>query len=97
MQYSNQVGVAAVCRIIACILHNVKLTTVYFNHQPSACVGHDAWKSEGLPVPPSEVVAQGWEAVLRLLRVRVVFARNLKLPRTQLTPCPRLARSSTTA
>ena len=97
MQYSNKVGVAAVCRIIACILHNVKLTTVYLGHKPSACVSHDAWKSEGLPVPPSEVVAQGWEAVLRLLRVRVVFARNLKPPRTQLTPSPRPARSSTTA
>ena len=68
MQYNNQVGVAAVCRIIACILHNVKLTTVSFDHQPSACVGHDAWSSEGLPVPPSEVVAQGWKAVLAFLR-----------------------------
>ena len=69
MQSGNQVGVAAVCRIIACILHNVKLTTVSFDHQPSACVGHDAWRSEGLPVPPSEVVAQGWTEVLRFLRV----------------------------
>ena len=85
------------CRIIACILHNVKLTNVYLGHEPSACVGHDAWRSEGLPVPPSEVVAQGWEAVLRFMRVRGVFARNLKLPRAQLTPCPRPARSSTTA
>ena len=85
------------CRIIACILHNVKLTTVWFDHEPSACVGHDAWKSEGLPVPPSEVAAQGWTEVLRFLRVRCVFARNFKLPRAQLTPCPRPARSSTTA
>ena len=85
------------CRIIACILHNVKLTTVYFDHKPSACVGHDAWKSEGLPVPPSEVLAQGWREVLRFLRVRCVFARNFKLSRAQLTPCPRPARSSTTA
>ena len=79
MQDDNQVGVAAVCRIIACILHNVKLTTVYFDHKPSACVGHDAWKSEGLPVPPREVVVQGWTEVLRFLRVRGVFARNFKL------------------
>ena len=97
MQYSNKVGVAAVCRIIACILHNVKLTLVWFDHEPSACVGHDAWKSEGLRVPPSEVVAKGWREVLRFLRVRCVFARNFKLPRKQLTPCPRPARSSTTA
>jgi hypothetical protein len=69
LQTDNQVGVASVCRIIACILHNVKLTTVYFDHQPSACVGHDAWKSEGLPVPPSEVVAQGWTEVLLFFRV----------------------------
>jgi len=80
LQYNNQFGVAAECRIIACILHNVKLTFYFHDHQPSACVGNDAWKSEGLPVPPSEVVAQGWEAVLRFLRVRRVFARNLQLP-----------------
>ena len=85
------------CRIIACILHNVKLTDVYFECQPSACVGYDSWRSEGLPVPPSEVAAQGWEAVLRFLRVRRVFARNLKLSRAQLTPSPRPAHSSTTA
>ena len=97
MQDYNQVGVAAVCRFIACILYNVKLTTVVFDHQPSACVGHDAWSSEGLRVPPREVVAQGWTEVLRFLRVRCVFARNFKPPRTQLTPCPRPARSSTTA
>ena len=97
MQGDNQVGVAAVCRIIACILHNVKLTEVYFDHLPSACVGHDAWKSEGLPVPPREVVAQGWTEVLRFLRVRCVFARVFQPPRAQLTPCPRPARSSTTA
>ena len=101
MQYSNQVGIAAVCRIIACILHNVKLTEVSFDHSPSACVGHDAWKSEGLPVPPSEVVAQGWradsKALLRFLRVRRVFVCNLKLLRTHLTPSPRPALSSTTA
>ena len=95
MQIGNEIGVAAVCRFIACMLHNVKLTQVVFDQEPSDYVVHDAWKSEGLPVPPSEVVAQGWEAVLRLLRVRVVFARNLKLPRAQLTQCPRPARSST--
>ncbi len=98
MQGGNQVGVAAVCRIIACIQHNVgKLTNVYCDHQPSACVGHHAWRSEGLPVPPSEVVAQGWEAVLRFLRVRHVFARNLQLSREQLTPSPRPAHSNSSS
>jgi hypothetical protein len=81
LQYGNQVGVASVCRIIACILHNVKLTNVVLYHQPTACVRHDAWRSEGLLVPPSKVVAQGWTEVLRFLRVRGVFARNLKLLR----------------
>jgi hypothetical protein len=95
LQTDNQVGVASVCRIIACILHNVKLTYVGLDHQPTDCVGHDAWRSEGLPVPPSEVVAQGWTEVLRFLRVRGVFARNFKLLHAQLTPCPCPVRSST--
>ena len=85
------------CRFIALILHNIELTTVDFGHSPSTCIGHDSWTSEGLPVPPSEVVALEWKAVLRWLRVRRVFARNLKLSREQLTPSPRPAHSSTTA
>jgi hypothetical protein len=87
----------AVCRIIACILHNVQLTKVLLDPEPhpSVCVGHDAWRSEGLPVPPSKVVAQGWTEVLNFLRVRSVFARNFKPLRAQLTTCPRCARSST--
>jgi hypothetical protein len=97
LQDGNRVGVASVCRIIACILHNVKLTTVFFDHRPYACVQHDAWKSEGLPVPPIEVVFKSWQTVLCRFRVRRVFACNFKLLRAQLTPCPRPARSSTTA
>jgi hypothetical protein len=50
------------------MLHNVKLTAVVFDQEPSACVGHDAWTIEGLPVLPSEVVGQGWHVVLRFLR-----------------------------
>ena len=78
MQDYNQFGVAAVCRIIACILHNVKLTEVSFDHSISACIGHDAWKSEGLPVPPRfrEAVGQGWEAVLRCFRVFLAQFHN---------------------
>jgi hypothetical protein len=97
LQGGNKVGVTSVCRIIAFILNKVKLTNVRFAHEPSACVSHDTWRSEGLHVPPSEVVADGWKAVLRLLRVRCVCEILLNLCRTQLTPCPRPARSSTTA
>ena len=45
------------------------------DHQPSACVGHDAWHSEGLPVPPADVVAKKWNDVLQFLRK----ARMVKL------------------
>jgi hypothetical protein len=57
-----------VCRLISRILHNAQLTYVWLDHEPSACVVHDAWKSEGLPVPPGEVVGEGWRAVLQYLR-----------------------------
>jgi hypothetical protein len=97
LQDKNRVSVAVVCRIIACILHNVKLTTVFFDHEPSACICRNAWGSEGLPVPPSDIIAKGWEAVLRFLRVRCVCALYLNLLRAQLTPSPRPALSSPTA
>jgi hypothetical protein len=51
------------------MLHNVKLTDVSFDQEPSGCVGHDAWTIEGLPVLPSEIVGQGWKEVLRFLRI----------------------------
>ena len=79
-QNGNKAPVAAACRLVACILHNPNLTTLYLDHAPPACVGHAAWLGEGLPVPPSQVAAKGWTAVLRWLRVRRVFARNLQLP-----------------
>lgn len=68
MQSDNPVSIVGQCRIVACILHNYQLTTVYFDHQPSACICHDAWQREGLPVPPDDVVRQGWKAVLECLR-----------------------------
>ncbi len=74
MQQGNHISVPGVCHIIARIIHNIKLTDVCFDHEPYACVGHGAWRSEGLPVPPVEVAAEGWAAVLRYLRVRC-FAR----------------------
>ena len=58
-QENNNAPVAAACRLIACILHNPKLTELYLDHSPSACVAHAAWQSEGLPLPPSDVVAEG--------------------------------------
>ena len=64
----NDVSVEGVCRLIPCILRNQKLTDVDLDHAPSACVGHDAWRSEGLPLLPAEIVDEGWKAVLKHLR-----------------------------
>ena len=89
-QQGNQVQVPGVCRIIARIIHSVNLTDVCFDHEPRACVGHDAWGSEGLPVPPSEVVAEGWTAVLRYLRVRCFCAQCERFPRPADAFSPRL-------
>ncbi len=67
-QEGNGAPVAAACRLVACILHNPKLTQLDLDHAPSACVGHAAWQGERLPVPPSEVAAKGWTEVLEFLR-----------------------------
>jgi hypothetical protein len=64
----NDVSVEGICRLTICILRNHKLTDVRFDYEPTACVGQDAWRSEGLPVLPAEVVEDGWEAVLKYLR-----------------------------
>jgi hypothetical protein len=68
-QSGNNISVAVSCHLVACILHNPNLTELTLDHQPSACVGHDAWRSEGLPVVslprPAEV---GWTEVLESLR-----------------------------
>ncbi len=68
LQQLNKISVPGVCRIVSCILQNKKLTTVSFGHEPPACVAHEAWLGEGLPLPPSDVVAKGWTAVLEFLR-----------------------------
>ncbi len=39
-----------------------------FDHFPAACIACDAWQREGLPVPPAEVVGEGWKAVLTFLQ-----------------------------
>jgi hypothetical protein len=59
-QSGNNISVAVTCHLVACILHNPNLTKLVLDHQPSACEGHDAWRSEGLPVLPSEVVDVSW-------------------------------------
>ena len=64
----NDVSVEGICRLTICILRNHKLTDVRFDHEPSACVGHDAWRSEGLPVLPAEVIRGEWRGVLKCLR-----------------------------
>ena len=79
----NKFTVAAACHLVACILHNPKLSTLRLDHEPSACVGHAAWQGEGLPLPPSDAVDEGWTAVLEFLRVRGVCARCLNVPRAR--------------
>jgi hypothetical protein len=83
-QNGNNAPVAAACRLVACILHSPKLTTLYLDHSPSDCVAHAAWQGEGLPLPPSDVVASwSWTPVLEFLRVRCVCARSRNVPRAR--------------
>jgi len=82
-QEGNNAPVAAACRLVACILHSPKLTTLCLDHFPSDCVAHAAWQGEGLPLPPSDVVAKGWTPVLEFLRVRCVCARSRNVPRAR--------------
>ena len=67
-QDGNRTSVAVVCHLVACTLHNHELTKLYLDQRPSDCVVHDAWKDEGLPVPPREVVAGNWDGVLKFIR-----------------------------
>jgi hypothetical protein len=84
-QNGNNAPVAAACRLVACILHSPKLTTLYLDHSPSDCVAHAAWQGEGLPLPPSDVVASWgyWTPVLEFLRVRRVRTRSRNVPRAR--------------
>jgi hypothetical protein len=79
LQDMNKISVPGVCRIISCILQHEKLTEVYFDHNPSTCIEHEAWQGEELPLPPSDVVAKGWAAVLEFLRK--VKAADIKAAR----------------
>jgi hypothetical protein len=68
LQNGNKTSLSGVCCIVSLILHNDNLTQVSFDHEPSACVAHEAWRREGLPVPPESVVGDGWLSVLKHLR-----------------------------
>ena len=68
LQRGNIISVSGLCRIVSCIVHNENLTSVDFDQYPSGCVSHEAWRREGLPVPPKSVVDDGWGAVLKHLR-----------------------------
>ena len=70
----NNTDVASVCRLVLFLFNNPQLSWVRLDHEPSACVGHDAWKGAGLPAPPHEVVAKGRIATLSFIRVRRVCA-----------------------
>jgi hypothetical protein len=65
---NKTISVAVACQLVACILHNPKLATLYLDHAPSACIAHAAWRSEVLPVPTAEVAGTGWTEVLAFLR-----------------------------
>jgi hypothetical protein len=84
IQGSNRLTVVGICHIMSCILHNDTLHTIYFDHEPPACVGHDAWKRDWLPALPGEVNRQGWPAVLKVLR-RKVRNRGLFLKLSRMT------------
>jgi hypothetical protein len=65
---NKNISVAVTCHLVACVLHNPKLTMLYLDHTPSACVAHAAWRSEALPVPLAKVAGEEWNAVLEFLR-----------------------------
>jgi hypothetical protein len=95
LQGGNRMSVVGVLRIVSCILHNEKLTDAYFylDPSPSACVGHEAWRSEGLPPLPSAVVSGRWGDVLRHLRQVCIRLLHLLLCGLQfpIFPMPRQA------
>lgn len=86
VQRGNSVSVAVTCHLISCILHNTQLTGLILRRKPSECVGHVAWKDAGLPVPPIDVVAEGWKTTLSFIRVRHVPAFCYSLLRSRVPP-----------
>jgi hypothetical protein len=76
----NNIDVASFCRLVLFLLDNSGFFDLELDYRPFACVRHDAWKGEGLPLPPRDAVAKGWMAVLKFLRVRGVCARCRNVP-----------------
>ena len=66
-QVNKNISVAVTCHLVACALHNPKLTELLLDHGPSDCVCCDAWLQAGLAVPPAETVREGWAAVLSFI------------------------------
>jgi hypothetical protein len=77
---NKNISVAVACHLVACALHNPKLTDLRLDHAPSACVAHDAWRSEALPVPPAQVAGEGWAAVLKFLREVSAYKTFFEVP-----------------
>ena len=79
-QSGNNISVAVTCHLVACALHNPNLTELVLDHQPFACVGHDAWRREGLPVVSvlslEDAEWTKWTTVLESLRkvsMQIIF------------------------
>ena len=78
-QWGNKdISVAATCHIVACVLRNPNIPILYLGHEPSACVAHAAWQSEGLPAPPANLAGKRWHDILP-------FLRENRKPRVQVT------------
>ncbi len=74
--------VEGVCRFIAIMLHNPKRTLdqLQFDHMPSACAMHPAWRREGLPVPRKGKFFASfaeWSSVLSCLSSSVRHVRTV--------------------
>ncbi len=65
--YNNNIDVPSVCLLLPSLLDKSQLSTVELGHQPSSCVRHSAWAQAEFPVPPAELIRQGWRAVLQFL------------------------------
>jgi hypothetical protein len=77
----NKFGVESTCHLIPSLLNKPQFSKIHIGHLLSACVRHEAWQRNGLPVPPDEVVRRGWEAVLDFLRAGpTVAVHELRLP-----------------
>ncbi len=65
----NNTDVPSVCRLLLpSLLNKPNLTTLSLDHGPFSCVVDSAWAQAGLPVPPPQVVEEGWADVLQHIR-----------------------------